>query len=104
MYALPGRHGEGRQTHGERTLGAGSSQRAFLRHARCVDLRSGSGGAESADLRDEIFSRGIKDAARTVWKQAARKKLGLRRGTRTTTRAPPWAALWRNHRSLARRL
>ena len=62
MHAVPGRHREGRQADGNRTMERGVVERAVGRHARRLDLRPRPGGAESAAVRVQVFPRGIGEA------------------------------------------
>ena len=56
VHALPRRDRESGQADGQGSVGREAAGRAVDRHARCVDLWAGPGGAESAVVCFEIFS------------------------------------------------
>src|SRR5690606_14585414 len=58
MHALPQRHGEGRATDVLGHMGQGTARRSRAGHGGRLHLRSGTGGAEPASLRDQVFPGG----------------------------------------------
>ena len=55
VHAVPRRHREGRRADGRAALGPGAARRSVAGDGGRVDLRAGSGGAESDRLRDQVF-------------------------------------------------
>src|SRR4051812_43847973 len=85
MHAMPRWYRESRQAHGAGSVEREPVERTLHPDAGRLDLRLGSGGLQSADLRHEIFSRRAEQAARHLVKPWTTRP--SRPDTATTRRA-----------------